>query len=216
MEAEVTFPRGAAPAKAKLVDLIKHSLKAAFDRITAMLTDARADKAARGGTFIVHYVLTVPAGWDELAKSVMRRAAEQAGEDGGILVPGCCSQLITSPPPSGLPAAHTSFALEPECAVLSALSSPYAVNLPPFGANLAIFDAGGGTTDCIVSTLQEGPSLKEVRACVWEGRTTLQEGPSLKEVRGLEDSDGSCCSCIMRLSPPIAGCARLLRRGWRV
>ena len=80
--------------------------------------------------------------------------------------------------------------------MLSALSSPYAVNLPPFGANLAIFDAGGGTTDCIVSTLQEGPSLKEVR--------------------GLEDSDGSCCSCIMRLSPPIAGCARLLRRGWRV
>ena len=84
MEAEVTFPREAPPAKAKLVDLIKHSLKAAFDRITTLLTDARADKAARGGTFIVHYVLTVPAGWDELAKSVMRRAAEQAGEDEDI------------------------------------------------------------------------------------------------------------------------------------
>ena len=55
-----------------------------LDRITAMLTDARADKAARGGTFIVHYVLTVPAGWDELGKSIMRRAAEQAGEDEDI------------------------------------------------------------------------------------------------------------------------------------
>ena len=77
--------------------------------------------------------------------------------------------------PAGIPAASTSFALEPECAVLSALASPHRVNLPPFGRNLAIFDAGGGTTDCIVSTLDEGPTLTEARA---EGGATLC-GPSL-------------------------------------
>ena len=80
MEADVTFPYGAAPAKAKLVSLIAHSLRASLDRITEMTAGARTDKAARGGgPLIMHYVITVPAGWDELAKAVMRRAAEQAG-----------------------------------------------------------------------------------------------------------------------------------------
>ena len=60
-----------------------------------------------------------------------------------------------------MPAEHTSIAFEPECAVLSAMSSPHAV-LPPLGSNVAIVDAGGGTTDCIVSTLEKGPVLKEV------------------------------------------------------
>ena len=86
MEAEATFPRGDAPAKAKLVDLIMHSLKACSDRIDAIVAHARTDKAARGGgAFVIHYVLTVPAGWDELAKSVMRRAAVLAGEEGGVI-----------------------------------------------------------------------------------------------------------------------------------
>ena len=80
MDAEVTFPRGAPPAKAKLVDLIHLTLKAAYDRICAILAHARDDKVRAGGTFVVQYVLTVPAGWDQLAKAVMRRAAERAGE----------------------------------------------------------------------------------------------------------------------------------------
>ena len=92
MEADVTFPYGAAPAKAKLVSLIAHSLRASLERITEMTAGARTDKAARGGgLLIMHYVITVPAGWDELAKAVMRRAAEQAGLAMPLLNPNITS-----------------------------------------------------------------------------------------------------------------------------
>ena len=161
--ATATLPKDAPAASARLVDLITLALKAALDRISSMLAHAQMDKAARGEAFVVHYVLTVPAGWDDIAKAVMRRAAESAGEERAP-PPSFVAALTTRLWRAGMPAEHTSFAFEPECAVLSAMSNPHAV-LPPLGSNVAIVDAGGGTTDCIVSTLEKGPVLKEV-SCV--------------------------------------------------
>ena len=83
--ATATFPKGVPAASARLVDLITHVLRAALGRITSMLAHAKAGKAACGEAFVVHYVLTVPAGWDDIAKVVMRRAAVSAGEKKGVL-----------------------------------------------------------------------------------------------------------------------------------
>ena len=94
IEAVQTFPPEAVPARARLVNLIKHTLKASYDKITDMLDPAREDK---GRPLVVHYVLTVPAGWDELAKAVMRRAAVQAGSCdvfGDVLEKGSHAHII--------------------------------------------------------------------------------------------------------------------------
>ena len=197
MAAVVTFPHGAPPAKAKLVDLMMHTLKAAYDQITAMLVKAQEDKAARGGTLIVHYVLTVPADWDELAKGVMRRAAELAGELEAVAPAHLDHSLnLSFAPLAGIPAAHTSFALEPECAVLSAVvsHSPHDLGPPLCGSNLAIIDAGGSTTECVISTLEHGPSLREVR--------------------GGTSADAYCSGCFT--VPPSSDHTALLHRGGRL
>lgn len=77
--ATASFPRGSEEARVPLGTLITHTLRLALTAIASILADARADKIARGGTFVVDYVVTVPGGWDELAKSVMRAAAVRAG-----------------------------------------------------------------------------------------------------------------------------------------
>ena len=86
VEAVTTFPKGAPPAKAKIVDLIMHSFRAAFDRIREMLREQRGRRSRGGGDLRVRYVLSVPAGWDDVAMKVMLQAAERAG---GLLSRKC-------------------------------------------------------------------------------------------------------------------------------
>ena len=87
VEAVETFPKGAPPAKAKIVDLIMHLLRAALVRICEMLRHCQARCRARGsGDLRVLYVLSVPAGWDDVAMKVMLQAAERAG---GLLYRKC-------------------------------------------------------------------------------------------------------------------------------
>lgn len=93
----------------------------------------------------VHFVITVPAIWDDKAKLIMREAAMEAGLDGDQL----------------------SFALESEAASiwcqnipLSAAGRKCAINVP--GTKYMVVDLGGGTADITVHESTRQGRLKDI------------------------------------------------------
>ncbi|KAH3830275.1 heat shock 70 kDa protein 12A-like [Dreissena polymorpha] len=97
----------------------------------------------------VHWVLTVPAIWDDAAKQFMREAAEKAGIAGNQL----------------------SIALEPEAASLYCRHLPVerntgdnSVSLASFkaGKKYLVLDCGGGTVDVTVHEVTASGDLKEL------------------------------------------------------
>lgn len=98
----------------------------------------------------VHWVLTVPAIWDDAAKQFMRVAAEKAGIDTDNL----------------------SIALEPEAASLYCKHLPVekisgcdSQNFSAFspGSRYLVLDAGGGTVDITVHEVNSNGTLKELQ-----------------------------------------------------
>ncbi|XP_045181401.2 heat shock 70 kDa protein 12A-like [Mercenaria mercenaria] len=93
----------------------------------------------------IHWVLTVPAIWNDAAKQFMREAAEEAG----------------------IKKEHLMIALEPEAASLYCRLLPTArnqdslVKLQP-GSKYLILDAGGGTVDITVHEITQHHDLKEI------------------------------------------------------
>ncbi|KAL4230425.1 Heat shock 70 kDa protein 12A [Mactra antiquata] len=99
----------------------------------------------------MHWVLTVPAIWNDAAKQFMREAAQDAGIAGD----------------------HLTIALEPEAASLycrhlpiekSEKSGPEKMSLSSFGPGkrYLVLDAGGGTVDITVHEILPGGRLKEL------------------------------------------------------
>ncbi|KAL4230424.1 Heat shock 70 kDa protein 12A [Mactra antiquata] len=99
----------------------------------------------------MHWVLTVPAIWNDAAKQFMREAAQEAGIAGD----------------------HLTIALEPEAASLycrhlpiekSEKSGPEKISLSSFGPGkrYLVLDAGGGTVDITVHEILPGGRLKEL------------------------------------------------------
>ncbi|XP_052795059.1 heat shock 70 kDa protein 12A-like [Mya arenaria] len=97
----------------------------------------------------VHWVLTVPAIWNDAAKQFMREAAEEAG----------------------IPSDQLTIALEPEAASLYCRHLPVEKNKGSKAASLAQFktgtkymvlDCGGGTVDITVHEVANGGHLKEL------------------------------------------------------
>ncbi|CAC5418982.1 unnamed protein product [Mytilus coruscus] len=90
----------------------------------------------------IHWVLTVPAIWDEAAKKFMRKSAEKAG----------------------IPGTRLTLALEPECAALYCQLGAPRSGLSPMqpGAKFLLLDCGGGTVDITVHEVRYDNSLKEI------------------------------------------------------
>ncbi|XP_063402350.1 heat shock 70 kDa protein 12B-like isoform X1 [Mytilus trossulus] len=90
----------------------------------------------------IHWVLTVPAIWDEAAKKFMRKSAEKAG----------------------IPGSRLTLALEPECAALYCQLGDPRSGLSPMkpGAKFLLLDCGGGTVDITVHEVRYENSLKEI------------------------------------------------------
>ncbi|KAH3736877.1 hypothetical protein DPMN_043452 [Dreissena polymorpha] len=94
----------------------------------------------------IHWVLTVPAIWDDAAKQFMRHAAEEAGISGSNL----------------------SIALEPEAASIYCRQLPVHVDEQgrfsrfQTGTKYVVLDAGGGTIDITVHEICDGGHLKEL------------------------------------------------------
>ncbi|KAL3880082.1 hypothetical protein ACJMK2_032351 [Sinanodonta woodiana] len=110
----------------------------------------------------VHWVLTVPAIWDDKAKNFMRTAAEMAGIKGENL----------------------SIALEPEAASfyckylpVEKLSDKSEISCFETGKRYLVLDAGGGTVDITVHEVIQGGHLRELfkaNGGPWGG-TTVDE-----------------------------------------
>ncbi|XP_052088364.1 heat shock 70 kDa protein 12A-like [Mytilus californianus] len=100
----------------------------------------------------IHWVLTMPAIWDEPAKKFMRKSAEKAG------IPGC----------------QLTLALEPESAALYCQLGVCRSGLTPVqpGAKFLLLDCGGGTVDVTVHEVRHDGSLKEIHRAsggLWGG-----------------------------------------------
>eukprot|EP00477_Mikrocytos_mackini_P003345 GAHX01004243.1.p1 GENE.GAHX01004243.1~~GAHX01004243.1.p1 ORF type:complete len:607 (-),score=102.75 GAHX01004243.1:180-2000(-) len=126
------------------VDIFSHAIK--------YLKDHMINEHKNRGTFIedsdIHWVLTVPAIWDDPAKQFMRRAAEKAGLDSNRLV----------------------IALEPEAASIFCQKLPVekfeggSDNISVFstGQRYLVLDSGGGTIDMTVHEVKSGGKLHEL------------------------------------------------------
>ncbi|XP_053372779.1 heat shock 70 kDa protein 12A-like [Mercenaria mercenaria] len=99
----------------------------------------------------IHWVLTVPAIWSDLAKQFMRHAAIKAG---------IATERLT-------------IVLEPEAASLYCRHLPVVTTVTdgsstisefPTGTKYMVLDAGGGTIDITVQEVQSQYTLREVRA----------------------------------------------------
>ncbi|XP_052779788.1 heat shock 70 kDa protein 12A-like isoform X2 [Mya arenaria] len=95
----------------------------------------------------IHWVLTVPAIWDNAAKQFMREAAEEAGIESGML----------------------SIALEPEAASLFCRHLPVersgnelSLGSLRAGKQYLVLDAGGGTVDITVHEITPSGDVKEL------------------------------------------------------
>ena len=124
----------------------------AISKILAFIREEAVDRVHQMGMSLdtIGWVLTVPAIWDEAAKSFMRLAALEAG-----LIPEIDSDRLQ-------------LALEPEGAVIaSALDAPAEIRAKlRVGARVMILDCGGGTVDVTVSELvgANPPKLREILA----------------------------------------------------
>ncbi|KAK3099628.1 hypothetical protein FSP39_007193 [Pinctada imbricata] len=128
----------------KAIDVFAHAIRYLKKHLTDTL-ETRATGVLDGD---IHWVLTVPAIWDDPAKQFMREAAEMAGIT--------CGQLT--------------ICLEPEAASMyckylpiekmSGTEDGFAAFRP--GRKYLVLDAGGGTVDITVHEVQKDQTLKEL------------------------------------------------------
>lgn len=130
----------------------------------------------------VHYCLSVPAGWSDGAKDVIKQAAENAGM---VLVPQLDASRSTSSDQAttACSASAVSLVYEQEAAALTACydplkSYPTLKALP--GQVWVILDAGGGTVDIAMHRVQQSSAagyshLQEVTRsrCLLSGASLL-------------------------------------------
>ncbi|XP_060588439.1 heat shock 70 kDa protein 12A-like [Ruditapes philippinarum] len=97
----------------------------------------------------IHWVLTVPAIWNDAAKQFMREAAQQAG------IPGKNLRLCLEPEAASIYCRHLPVTknTKQEVASISQLSS---------GTKYLVLDAGGGTVDITVHEVTDDGNLKEL------------------------------------------------------
>lgn len=125
-------------------------LQTAFAMLLAFIREEAQDRASSIGINFdtVGWVLTVPAIWDDAAKSFMREAALHAG-------------LIAD-----IESERLQLALEPEGAIISSTLDASADVRAKLcvGQRLMVLDCGGGTVDVTVSELlsNDPPRLKEI------------------------------------------------------
>ncbi|KAH3736870.1 heat shock 70 kDa protein 12A-like isoform X2 [Dreissena polymorpha] len=118
------------------------SIKCMVDDLTAMVNQRISGLDQKD----IHWVLTVPAIWNDAAKQFMRLAAEEAG---------ISSTLLT-------------IALEPEAASIYCRHIPVQVgetgSISRFqpGHKYLVLDAGGGTIDITIHEVCDGVQLKEL------------------------------------------------------
>ncbi|XP_060572365.1 heat shock 70 kDa protein 12B-like, partial [Ruditapes philippinarum] len=93
----------------------------------------------------IHWVLTVPAIWNDAAKQFMREAAQQAG------IPGKNLSLCLEPEAASIYCRHLAVSM---CTTLISPFSP--------GTKYLVLDAGGGTVDITVHEVTHNGNLKEL------------------------------------------------------
>ncbi|XP_052779782.1 heat shock 70 kDa protein 12A-like isoform X3 [Mya arenaria] len=120
------------------------SIKYLKDDLLSVSKDRIADAVLQNE---IHWVLTVPAIWDNAAKQFMREAAEEAGMESGML----------------------SIALEPEAASLFCRHLPVersgcqlSLGSLRAGKQYLVLDAGGGTVDITVHEVMPSGDVKEL------------------------------------------------------
>eukprot|EP00105_Crassostrea_gigas_P014861 XP_011431681.1 PREDICTED: heat shock 70 kDa protein 12A isoform X2 [Crassostrea gigas] len=126
------------------VDVFSHAIKYLKDH----LLKEHKDRGTSIKDLDIHWVLTVPAIWDDPAKQFMRKAAEKAGIDSNRLV----------------------IALEPEAASILCKELQLAkyedgsdsINVFSPGQRYLVLDAGGGTIDMTVHEVKSGGKLHEL------------------------------------------------------
>lgn len=109
----------------------------------------------------IHWIVTVPAIWDEFAKQFMREAAEKAS----------------------IPSKHLHLALEPECAAVYVLSGAKLKlsgdqSEKTVGEQIFVADLGGGTADFSVVEITEHHTLKHLHYASggeWGGKNVNKE-----------------------------------------
>ncbi|KAL5018159.1 hypothetical protein ScPMuIL_003881 [Solemya velum] len=87
----------------------------------------------------IHWILTVPAIWDDSAKQFVRKSANKAG-------------IVDE---------HLTLALEPEAAAVYCQHIPDLIPIP-VGSPFMVLDCGGGTVDVTVHTITANGTLKEL------------------------------------------------------
>eukprot|EP00105_Crassostrea_gigas_P003583 XP_011416486.1 PREDICTED: uncharacterized protein LOC105320306 [Crassostrea gigas] len=109
----------------------------------------------------IHWIVTVPAIWDEFAKQFMREAAEKAS----------------------IPSKQLHLALEPECAAVYVLSGAKLklsgdLSENTVGEQIFVADLGGGTADFSVVEITEKHTLKHLHYASggdWGGKNVNKE-----------------------------------------
>lgn len=123
------------------IDVFAAAIKYIKSHLMGVLNDKeRKGNADTMTTKDIHWILTVPAIWDDLAKTFMRNAAQKAD------IP---DELLT-------------LALEPEAASLFC-KKEFGNNRIPHGCRYAVFDLGGGTADITCHEVNSDGTLKELQ-----------------------------------------------------
>ncbi|XP_060594731.1 heat shock 70 kDa protein 12A-like [Ruditapes philippinarum] len=100
----------------------------------------------------IHWVLTVPAIWNDAAKQFMREAAETAG------IPGANLTIALEPEAASLYCRH----LPVERHVGTDTKAKFSLAKFKAGTKYLVLDAGGGTVDITVHEVMEDAKLKEL------------------------------------------------------
>ena len=159
--ADFKLPKGCPPTltvRRIITDLLSHM----HNHLKTFVTESHALELDAVGT---EYCLSVPAGWTEDVKQLMKDAASDAGLACG---------------PAGAKTREVDVVMEPECAALCALLSGKSKVQLSAGQVLMVIDAGGGTVDMSIHEIErggEGLVLSErVRSqCILWGATRLDE-----------------------------------------
>ncbi|XP_052280334.1 heat shock 70 kDa protein 12A-like [Dreissena polymorpha] len=126
--------------KMKAVEIFSLAIEYIKTEVINTLTDeTRMNKATINVMTDIHWVLTVPAIWNDLSKKFMRDAATRAG----------------------IPDEMLTLALEPEAASLFC-KEQLGVGTLPSGHRYMVLDLGGGTADITVHQVNDDGTLSEI------------------------------------------------------
>ncbi|XP_033743553.1 heat shock 70 kDa protein 12A-like [Pecten maximus] len=120
------------------MDIFAHVIKYLKDDLMNRLSDERSFEIPGGDSSSIHWVLTVPAIWNEIAKEIMRKAAQKAG----------------------IRQDNLTVALEPEAAALFCRTSLR--EELDIGTEYMVIDLGGETVDVTVQRHVKDRVLEEL------------------------------------------------------